>query len=200
MTVDDNMMDSRWAKAHNIRAADLPHVLSLEVANGEIDHSNPITEETTTIHLCIGNHIEAICFKLCRMAIPLTLSLPWSEISMLNPSINWGYRKVIFSDPEYCLKHCMSKPTTVSCPRHIDDLVATKSNNPKPRYQEPWPNPGRTSSVRSSATQAPQADDHIVSKLFSDNATDDDILPDLETSGDNTSDAEIYPATTTTFN
>ena len=121
-------MDLDFAITNNLPIVASPRKHQVFLANGS--HAGTITQQTASLRLQIGHHVEPICFLLTKLlaTLPISLGIQWLQIH--NPEINWRQLKVEFSDP-ICLshRHLPSADGPASSAR-LQDLVLPPAGNP----------------------------------------------------------------------
>jgi len=118
---DANLMDSAFAKQHNIPLVPLPMPTPVELGDGS-SSSISITHQSAPIQVLIGEHVESVVFLVMSLTFPLMLGLPW--LRRHNPIINWKTMQILF-DSEFCLSNCTARAHSV----HGFLLDTTKSSN-----------------------------------------------------------------------
>lgn len=106
-----NFISASLVSSNNIPVIPKKIPEDLRLATGLLS-SSPVSSETISLEIHIGDHKESTSFDITNLAFPIILGLPWFKRH--NPVVDWVQETVLFNSV-HCLDSCgLSSPSGVS--------------------------------------------------------------------------------------
>ena len=121
-----NFLDPGFAKTYDIPLLKKLVPREVELVDGTLISSGPVTHGTLPLGISIDSHHETLSFDVAKLKhYPIILGLGW--LWHHNPYIDWKHNQILFIS-DYCVEHCLATaPFTQALP-DLDSIITISSS------------------------------------------------------------------------